>query len=533
VTARAAGLWVLLAAVWFGTLGIRPLYKADESRYGEISREMVASGDWLTPRLNGFKYFEKPPLQYWASAALFEVLGERDWVARLWTALLGIAGIALTFYAGNRLFGPPTGAYGAAVLAGSPLYVVLGQVNTLDMGVTFFLSAAIFALCMQRMLWFSVACALAVLSKGLIGIVLPAGAVGLYILLKQDWSLVRRLRIVPGALLFLAITAPWFVAVSARNPEFAHFFFVQEHFQRFTTEMHQRVHPWWYFIPVLAAGMVPWLVPLGHAAMCAVRRKNRDSPYFAGNRDSPYFLDAEALLWCWALVVLIFFSLSSSKLPPYILPIFPALAVLAARSLTAGVLRVQSGLLLIAALAAAYGVHRYAAGGPYAGYGAWLIGSALILAASATVAHVLAHKARVAGAVLAMAAGALVATQVGLAAHATMADRFSVDSTVAKLPERPPADVPVYAVDRYDHTLPWTLRRTITMVGYRDELGVAIDWEPQKFVADLATFAQRWRTEPRAWAFVAPNDVERLQRELGVEMQVMARGPTYAIVKKP
>jgi 4-amino-4-deoxy-L-arabinose transferase-like glycosyltransferase len=517
VTARAAGLWVLLAVVWFGTLGIRPLYKADESRYGEISREMVASGDWVTPRLNGFKYFEKPPLQYWATAALFEMLGERDWVARLWTALVGIAGIALTCYAGNRLFGPPIGAYAAAVLAGSPLYVVLGQVNTLDMAVTFFLTGAMFALCMQRPLWFWVACALAVLSKGLIGIVLPAGAVVLYLLLKRDWSLVQRLRILPGVLLFVVITAPWFVLVSARNPEFAHFFFVQEHFQRFTTEMHQRVHPWWYFVPVLAAGMVPWLVPLGHAAMRALRERS----------------DAELLLWCWALAVFVFFSLSSSKLPPYILPIFPALALLAARSLTSSVSRAQSGLLLIAALAAAYGVHRYASGGPYAGYATWLVDSALILAASAAIAHVLAHQARNVGAVITMAAGALIATQLGLAAHGTMAERFSAASTLAALPERPPSDAPVFAVERYDHTLPWSLRRTVTMVGYRDELGVAIDWEPQKFVPDLAAFAQRWRAAPRAWAFVAPDDVERLQRELGVEMQVMARGPTYAIVKKP
>src|SRR5919201_4829300 len=145
---------------------------------------MVASGNWLTPRLNGFKYFEKPPLQYWATAVFFTVFGEHDWVARLCTALLGLAGIALTLYAGNRLFGPPTGAYAAAVLAGSPLYVVLGQVNTLDMSVAFFLAAAIFSLALERPLWFWVACALAVLSKGLIGIVLPLAAVALSILVR-------------------------------------------------------------------------------------------------------------------------------------------------------------------------------------------------------------------------------------------------------------------------------------------------------------------------------------------------------------
>ena len=514
---RTATLWVLLAVLWFGTLGVRPLYKADESRYAEISREMVASGDWLTPRLNGFKYFEKPPLQYWASAAFFELLGERDWVARLWSALLGFAGIVLTFRAGNRLFGAPCGAYAAAMLAASPLYVVLGQVNTLDMGVSFFLAAAIFAAALERPWWFWTACALAVLSKGLIGVVLPGGALALYLLVRRDWSLIRRLRPVAGGALFLAITAPWFIAVSAANPEFAHFFFVQEHFQRFTTQIHQRVHPWWYFVPVLAAGMAPWLVPLGAAAGRALRSRG----------------DAELLLWCWALVVFVFFSASGSKLPPYILPIFPALALLAARALTAGVLRVQSGLVVLASLGAAYGVHRLAAGGPYGIYAQWLAAAALIAAVFAAAAHVLALRGRLASAIVVMAAGALVATQLGIAAHRTLADRFSVASTVAALPERPPADAPVFAVDMYDHTLPWSLRRTVTMVAHRDELAVQIGWEPQKFVPDLASFAERWRAASQAWAFVPTAELERLPRELGIDMQVMARGAQYAIVKKP
>src|SRR3954468_12211974 len=98
VTRRTlAALFAIFAVSVLGTLGLRPLYKADESRYAEIPREMVASGDWITPRLYGFKYFEKPPLQYWTTAAFFSVLGENDWVARLWTALTGFAGLAVTW----------------------------------------------------------------------------------------------------------------------------------------------------------------------------------------------------------------------------------------------------------------------------------------------------------------------------------------------------------------------------------------------------------------------------------------------------
>jgi len=514
---RPAILWVILAAIWFGTLGIRPLYKADESRYGEISREMVASGDWITPRLNGFKYFEKPPLQYWTTAALFEVLGQHDWVARLWTALIGFAGIAMVLYTANRLFGPPLGLYAAAVLAGSPLYILLGQVNTLDMSVTFFLAAAIFAFALGHMLLFWAACALAVLSKGLIGVVLPGAALFLYMLAKRDWNLIRRVRLMPGLVLLLVIAAPWFIAVSAANAEFAHFFFVQEHFERFTTQMHQRVHPAWYFIPVLAAGMAPWLVPLGHAAVRAFRRRT----------------DAELLLWIWALVVFLFFSVSGSKLPPYILPIFPALAVLAAPSLTRPVLMAQSLVTIPVALGAGLAVLRLAANGPYAFYAQWVFIATLILAAAAATALFMAWRFRITGAVLALALGSLVAMQIGIAGHRTLSERFSVASTVAALPEQPAAGAPVFAVDKYDHTLPWSLKRAVTMVGYRDELGDAVDWERDKFVPDLMTFARRWNEAPQAWAFLPVDEAERLPRELGIRAQLVARGATYVILKKP
>jgi 4-amino-4-deoxy-L-arabinose transferase-like glycosyltransferase len=514
VTARHAGVWLLLAVLWFGTLGIRPLYKADESRYAEISREMVATGDWLTPRLNGFKYFEKPPLQYWATAAFFSILGQDDWVARFWSALIGFAGIVLTLHAGNRLFGPPTGLYAAAILAGSPLYVVLGQVNTLDMSVSVFLAGAIFAFALGRMLWFWVACAAAVLSKGLIGIVLPLAAVGLFMLVRRDWSLIGRIRPVTGALLFLLVAAPWFIAVSVANAEFAHFFFIQEHFQRFTTEMHQRAQPAWYFLAVLAAGMAPWLVPLGRSLYQWTRERT----------------SVETLLWIWVLIVLAFFSVSSSKLPPYILPVFPALAVLTARAVTRRALVVQSWLLLPAALGVGFAIYRLASNGPYAAYALWLLIAMLVLAAAAGAALVLRNTT---GGVLALALGGLVATQIGLAGHGTLAERFSAAGTVARLPAPIPPDAPVFAVDTYDHTIPWALKRTVTMVRHKDELAVAIGWEPRKFIDGFDGFARAWQAAPQAWAFVAPGEIERLRKDFGVALVEVARGPTFAIVRKP
>src|SRR5207247_5517240 len=178
-------------------------------------------------------------------------------------ALTGFAGLFLVLATGNRLFGPPAGLYAAAVLAGSPLYVMLGQINTLDMGLTFFLCGAVFAFALGHMFLFWAACALAVLSTGLIGAVLPLATIALYIPIKRDWALLGKMKIFSGGALFLAIAAPWFIAVSLANDEFLRFFFIQEHFQRFTTEMNGRAHPPRSFLSSLAAGTAPWLLARG------------------------------------------------------------------------------------------------------------------------------------------------------------------------------------------------------------------------------------------------------------------------------
>src|SRR3954465_862145 len=143
---RAA--WVLLgvfAIVWFSALGYRSLAKPDEGRYAEIAREMAVTGDWVTPRLNGIKYFEKPALQYWATAAAFRAFGEREWAARLWTGLCGFWGVLLAFFAGRRLYGAAAGLLAGAVLGSSLMYFVMGHLNTLDMGLAVFLEAALVA----------------------------------------------------------------------------------------------------------------------------------------------------------------------------------------------------------------------------------------------------------------------------------------------------------------------------------------------------------------------------------------------------
>lgn len=523
----------LFALLLFGTLGLRPLYKADESRYAEIPREMIASGDWLTPRLNGLKYFEKPPLQYWASAAFFKLFGESDAAARLWTALACFGGIVLTWFAGNRMFpsparmfSAPAGSLGAIVLAGSPLYVLLGQINTLDMALAFFLSAAVFSFALGRYYLFWAACALAVLSKGLIGIVLPGATIALYIVVRRDWLLIKKIHLFKGTLLFLLIAAPWFIAVSAANPEFAHFFFVQEHFQRYATRIHGRYQPVWYFLPILAFGIAPWLLPFVFSFGNFLKRQD------AGGFDAALFL---AL---WVLVVFGFFSASGSKLPSYILPMFPALAVLIGRWIAMAqprrLLAAQAALTAatgaMLAAAAAFIVKKSGVPADFAAaYVPWVTAAGVLLAAAGLASAVSAWRGKILPAVALLALGSFGCSLTALVGHRALAPLYSVASQASHVR----GNAQVFAVDFYDHTLPWYFRRTVTMVGYKDELAQPIGWEPHRFIPDLAGFARAWADAPAAYAVFSAERFDDMRKSIPAPMEVVSRGPRYIIVRKP
>jgi len=539
-------LWILLAvfaAAWFCNLGYRHLVKPDEGRYAEIPREMAASGDWLTPRLNGFKYFEKPALQYWATAAAFGAFGQNEWAARLWPGLAGFFGVLLVFWTGNRLFGPPIGLYGALVAASSAMYVLIGHFLSLDMALAFFMSASVFAIAVaqrdesgddERRRWMLLAwaaAALAVLSKGLVGIVLPAGAVVLYVLIERDRERWARLHLLPGGLLFLAITAPWFVAVSLANPEFFRFFFIHEHVERFLTREHDRYEPAWYFVPVLLLGIVPWIVSLFPALWSAWAR----SP---GARFQP-----RRFLFLWCAVVFAFFSASSSKLGSYILPMFPALALLVGHYLVTAGPRIAvaqaavAALLGIALIAAAPYAVRHAAGdlpaGLLAGYVPWLTAAGLALAVAAVLSAWLALRERLPAAAVALAFGGLVSAQAAGSGHEELSPVYSAYHIVQKIRNQLRPDVPFYVVNTFDHTLLFYLGRTVTMVASKDELAQPIAWEPQKFLPDTAAFARTWQSDREAFAMFNADDLAGFLRDHPVPMQIVARDARRIIVRKP
>jgi 4-amino-4-deoxy-L-arabinose transferase-like glycosyltransferase len=345
-------LAALFLVIYLTPLGTHPLLEPDEGRYAEIPREMAESGDYITPKLNYVKYFEKPVLTYWMSAAAYKIFGEGEFSARLPSALCALLGIGAVWGVGGRLFGKRAGILSAAVLGTSLLYFAIGTIALTDMPVSAFITVAMAAFYLgasssdrRWYLIFYASAALAVLTKGLIGIVLPAGIIFWHVVFTKKWRLLPHVLYVPGILLFFVISTPWFYLVCMENPDFFRFFFIQEHFLRYATTMHDRYEPFWFFLPLIPTGLMPWtgFLPSLFAKGGILR-----------SQSSPEEREAVIFLLVWFAVILIFFSASGSKLIPYIVPCLPPLAILIALNIDRMIGR---GRWLGGALAGSFAVH--------------------------------------------------------------------------------------------------------------------------------------------------------------------------------
>lgn len=545
-------LWWLLisvAIIWFANLEYRTLIKPDEGRYAEIPREMVHSGDWVTPRLNDLKYFEKPPLQYWATATAYTVFGEHQWTSRLWAGLTGFAGLFLVWFAGQRLFGREAAGYAALILCSSMLYVMMAHINTLDMGVTFFITLGIFALLLgqtktnvvPRRNWMLLAwagMALAVLSKGLMGIILPGTAVFLYCMVQRDFTVLKRMHWLSGMAVFLLITGPWFYLVMQANPEFFDRFFIYEHYTRFTTKDLGRYQPWYYFVPILLAGALPWTVLMFDSLFRTAFGKQGVSR--GASADKPF--NPARFLLIWAIFIYVFFTISGSKLPSYLLPMFPALALLMGRRIAEIRTRVLFWQILPAVpvallfLVLAINVGKFADTPNqielYPHYSAWLVTAALILLAGLLGGMALLWRVQKPVAVLVIAMSALLAAQIGVSGYNTVARERSAKHIAEAIRAEVKPDIPFYSVLTYEQTLPFYLKRTFTLVQYQDEMGFGIRQDPQRWVPTLDAFAKVWDAQPEALAIMPVYVYPQLQQQ-GLAMKIIFQDTQHIVVKKP
>ena len=327
--------WLLLAALWLLLLllaPLRPLVVPDEGRYGEVGRWMLVSGDWLTPRLNGLPFFHKPPLLYWLEATSLALFGVNEFALRLVPALhVGL--MLMGLYLAARAIGGERLAQRAVLMLGSSLgFLIGGQYANHDMLVACWIGLAIWcfalaflagdqpALGLARLGF--VACALGVLSKGLIGLALPGLVLLLWLAATRQLRKLLHLPWLSGLGLLAALVLPWFVLVEQQYPGLLDYMVVQQQFRRYTGSSFNNPQPWWFYLQALAVLFFPWLL----FALAAGRQPPGGAPAAAPPVAQALWL----LCWIWLVVVVLFFSVPGSKLVGYVLPVLPPLAVLAA-----------------------------------------------------------------------------------------------------------------------------------------------------------------------------------------------------------
>ena len=317
-------LFIIPLFLYIFLLPVMPLMEPDEARYSDIASLMNRTGDYITPHLNHVVYLEKPPFCYWATALLFKIFGENEFSSRLFGALCAWGCIFLVYRMGAFLHDEKTGLYSAGVLSTFLYHSILGKINILDMPLTFFVGLATwagyryFAGDCQRKSWLYllyISSAIAFLTKGLIGVVFPFAITILWLSLSKRWGDILRLLSPVGLIFFLLISCPWIILVQKANKDFLWFFFVREHFLRYTTELHHRNHIFLFYVPVVLIGTLPWSAFL-LKAWEGIKQKS-----------VPLFKPSEKrFLLIWAFFIFTFFSISKSKLIPYIAPVFLPIA---------------------------------------------------------------------------------------------------------------------------------------------------------------------------------------------------------------
>lgn len=318
-----ASFILILYACWLGSY---PLFTPDEGRYSEAAREMLASGDYITPHVNGIVFLDKPILYYWLQAAAIRLFGIQEWALRFFPMLLGTLGCLMTYICGRQLFNRRAGLMSALILASSPLYFSGAHYANLDLETAVWIGCALLCFITAAhkkdklrpifLLGFYFFAACAFLTKGLIGIVFPALIPAAWMLLQKRLYLLKQIHLLKGTLLFILIAAPWYFLVQKANPEFFHYFFMTQQVSRFlSTQTFNNATTSWFYVPVILVGFFPWICFLPQT-LSSCLHTNQDS-------------DKKIYLILWIGIITLFFSIPHSKIITYILPVFPPLALLA------------------------------------------------------------------------------------------------------------------------------------------------------------------------------------------------------------
>ena len=566
--ALIGAIFAVAVTIFLAGLGRPPLFEPDEGRYAEVAREMLAGGDFVTPRNDFVRYFEKPPLVYWTTAAAIRVFGRDEFAARLQAAIFSAGQVAVTADLGAAMFGLPAGVLGAAALMLSPLFFAFARFATPDPALAFFMTAALaifwraahppgFATRRSRNLMLGAAAMLALgtLAKGPVALAL-VGAIALAWLVQQ--GRVRDAIRAPwiGCIaVYLALVVPWFALAAYRNPGFLSFFIIHEHLHRY---LDNNEHQWgpWFFIPIVIGGAWPWVffVPF---AFDAGRQESLSATEAAEDGNPLEFSKlclksakigpAIAYLSIWFSVIFVFFSIPASKLGEYILPAFPSVAILSGLGLTRlprfghklrteilFVLATINIVLTVAVTVAAFEIRRSLV----VAIGNDAIVAAGALAVVSLAALAIAWLRREAVTVWPIAGALAIGMMVVLGAMAKAREDAEPFTSCRKLAH----DVSPYldagcVLASYRHqiqALPFYLEKREVLIGYRGELapfGDSADAAPT-FIPTDRRLAGEWSSRPCVVVIADQRDVTHLKALLKPAPTIIGReGKKVALYK--
>jgi 4-amino-4-deoxy-L-arabinose transferase-like glycosyltransferase len=538
-----AAIVALSALVCMSHLGAFGLWEPDEARYAEIAREMLQSGNLLVPHLNYVAYVEKPPLLYWLTTLSFWILGVSEFAARLPVALCAMVGILATYFFALRAFGRRHAILAAAILATTPMYALMAQVITTDMTLTALVTIATFSLYLHwheggRWCWIAyVAMGLAVLTKGPVGAALPILSMLIWLALNRELhGAIARFRAVPGLLLTTLIAAPWFVVMTIREPGFADFYFIGEHLRRAFEPDYSHSEAFYFYVPVLAIGMLPWTLMVPFLTWReAVRNPARSFCLVA------------------ASVTIVAFSCASAKLIPYILPAVAPLAVLIADGLVACAwpsadsraahrppdsrILIESGPMLallgagviVAAIAAPQFRTPYVMAARPALYA---IGAILVAGGAFTMLMFAMRRTAVGlGAIVVTLAFALIAGGWARLEAEPMRSYAALSRAIAE--KAPDADIICY--HRYVQSLPFYNRKRVVLIGGRTELDFGSRLDPDArewFLNNDDQMFRRWEQPGQVVVVLDAGDLARMKERFGDFDVIAVEGKKRAIVRR-
>ena len=326
-------LLLLAALTFFAGLGRGAITDSDEAFYAESSREMVASGDWITPHYNYEPRFQKPILYYWLTSATYLVTGASEMGARWWAALAGVGLVLVTAAAGRRWYDEATGLLAGAIVATNFGYFSIGRMALPDLPLTFCITLSIWAALVSTLeqersprrfvILAALGLGLGFLMKGPVGVIIPLMVIVPVLMIERRSIALTPNDMVLGVVVMLAIALPWYVVMWFRHgTDYLQSFFVGDNFERFATDRFNDPRPWWFYLPVVAGGLLPW-TPLALTWLGPMTQ-------FLRGRRAVGTIDLRLLMW--ALLPLVFYSLSVGKQPRYVLPVLPPLALLLASS---------------------------------------------------------------------------------------------------------------------------------------------------------------------------------------------------------